>query len=103
MNEKRFTYSNGRIYDHESKGDTKLSYNLNDDGERKKLVEFMNAREGMIHDVNKENDITLSKIIEKDRKIGEMIIQNRKKNAMIRLLKEIIESYAELCKVINDI
>lgn len=103
MNEKRFTYSNGRIYDHESKGDTKLSYNLNDDGERKKLVEFMNAREGMIHDVNKENDTALSKIIEKDRKIGEMIIQNRKKNAMIRLLKEIIESYAELCKVINDI
>lgn len=103
MSEQRFTYSNGRIYDHESKGDTKLSYNLNDDGERKKLVEFMNAREGMIHDVNKENDIALSKIIEKDRKIGEMIIQNRKKNAMIRLLKEIIESYAELCKVINDI
>lgn len=101
MSDERFTYSNGRIYDHKSKGDTKLSYNLNDDGERKKLVEFMNARECMIHDVNKENDTALSKIVEKE--IGEMIIQNRKKNAMIRLLKEIIESYAELCKVINDI
>ena len=103
MSDERFTYSNGRIYDHKSKGDTKLSYNLNDDSERKKLVEFMNARECMIHDVNKENDTVLSKILEKDKKIGEMIIQNRKKNAMIRLLKEIIESYAELCKVINDI
>ena len=96
MSEKRFTHKNGKIIDNKSKGDTNHFYNLNIDEGRLDLMDFMNAREDMIDDLN--DDISrLSKLIDEQDKVSRKLRERlRKRERICDRYKEITHIFMEM-------
>lgn len=91
----RFEYKNGVIQDRNPM-DNPSKYALNSDEERLKLVEFMNAREGMIGDLNQEIDRLQDVIDNLHTDLRNLGLNKRRSEQIIRIQSEIIDSYKEL-------
>lgn len=102
MEDNRFNYKNGIIYDNKSKGDVPLSYNLNSDDGRSDLLDFMNDRESMIKQLNEEIERLQDTIDGYDEEFRNYAHKKRKLDRVVMLQKELIETYSELSKVINS-